>query len=93
MLRKWSRSTNVEQRHGTTIMQHRGCVMRILAPLMMGSTLMELGTNYIFHGKRKATLRHLLCLTTLTQLTHGTKKKKKKTRTVHLKSLCKFGAN
>jgi len=67
--------------------------MRILAPLMMGSTLMELGTNYIFHGKRKATLRHLLCLTTLTQLTHGTKKKKKKTRTVHLKSLCKFGAN
>jgi len=37
-----------EQRHGATTMQHRGCVMRILAPLMMGSTLMELGTNYTF---------------------------------------------
>jgi len=64
-----------EKRHGATIKQHRGCVMRILAPLMMGSTLMELGTNYIFHGKRRAVLRHLLCLTTFTQLTHGTKKK------------------
>jgi len=67
-----------EKRHGATIMQHRGCVMRILLPLMMGSTLMELGTNYIFHGKRRDALRHLLCLTTFTQLTQGTPKKKKK---------------
>jgi hypothetical protein len=50
--------------------------MRILAPLMMGSTLMELGTNYIFRGKRGAVLRHLLCLTTFTQLKHSKKKRR-----------------
>jgi hypothetical protein len=61
--------------------------MRKLAPLM-GSTLMELGTNYIFHGKRRAAL----CLTTFTQLTRVTKKKKRP-HSAHLKSLCKFGAN
>jgi hypothetical protein len=77
-------------------MELRGCVISgMLAPLMMGSTLMELGTNYIFHGKRRAALRRLPCLAT------SKKKKKKPTTTpttttphsVHVTSLCKFSVN
>ena len=52
----------------------------MLAPLMIRSTLTELGANYIFHGRRRAALRHLLCLTTFTQLTHVPPPPQKKRR-------------